>query len=367
MKTILAGALFAAVSMHPLFADEDFILQEAVIDGNTVTYKIPVSGDEGEVVSQPVDADSSIFRLITVYTDGDGQVQTLQLDTKTVGTFVPSASITLSSKDPYGTPRTRFDQPYGVKVTVSNLSTNAADPIEAREVKVYRSYKLYDPTTFAAYPDDAGKTYSESFTFTADGSYNLSDGTEGGGMSPRLDALENPDSYMMGEETYTVVASGTDKVLASATMIIWPLATAEIIGVDQTQTYTQVPTETSVKYHNLYPGSQAYVQVRIGDEDKIINASALSYSSAVKEPQTQQLPLTELDQLVTEDGVYILKAFTITPFNDGAPEQLSIVDLTVKNADGTEDPANPTEDPEEEVPVTIKRTIKVNGGLSTME
>ena len=314
---VLAG--FAA-TVARVSADEDFILQEAMINGAKVTYKIPVSGDQGEVVSQPVDADTSAFRLITVYTDGNNQLKTLELDTKTIGTFVPSVEITLSSKDPSFPPRTRIDQAYGVQVKVENLSSNPADPLPARKVRVVRSYKLYDPETFNAGSNDPGKTYAEQFPLTENKTYHLSDGNPAGGILPRLDLMENPESVMMGEETYTAYAGDTNVVLASATIRIWPLATAEILGIETDRTYTSVPLEGAVKFNHLYPGSAAFVAVRIGDEDLIISSSAVNYSSTTVEPQTQQLPLQDLNQIILEDGVYLLKAYTITPFHDAWEE-----------------------------------------------
>ena len=368
MKTKILSALFAALSMTNLHADQDFILQDVVINGATVSYMLPVIGNAGEVISKPVDADTSVFRLISVFTDGNGQTQTLQLDSKSVGTMVPTAEITLSSRDTYGTPRTRFDQPYGVQVKVGNLSANPSDPLTVRQVKVVRSYKLYDPATFAPYPGDAGKVFAETFLLTENKTFNLTDGTTGNGISPRLDALENPNSFMMGEEIYTVYAGTTNQVLATKKIQIWPIATAEILEINNDQTYTNVPLNTAVKYHNLYPGSAAYVQVRIGDQDVIINASAISYDGNVKEPQTQQLPLTELNTLISQDGVYVIKAFTITPFNNGAPEQLSLVNLKLlKPGDPPIDPSNPDDPPEIDLPIEFRRTLKINGAISTME
>lgn len=353
MNRFLIPALLTLAPFAGLRADENFIMQEVVVNGQTIQYKIPVANAEGEVVSQPIDSDSAIFRLYTIYTDSASKLQTLLLDTKSIGTYMPSSKVTISSQDPYVPARTRADQPYGVSVNVSGLSSDAAAPAAGKSVRVVRSYKIYSPTTMAATAGDKGTDYTNPFTLDKNTTYSLSDGNAAGGFLPRLDMLENPKSALMGEESYTVYTGGsttTATVLASGSIRVWPIADALFTGIEKAKIYQTIPVGAAIQCNNLYPGCLVYAQIYRGVPGAPLNAAqkipsaVLQYSAETREPQTQRFPLNDLATFINEDGDYTIEIMTVTPFNAKKPELIS---------GGT-------------VSFGIKRTIRVNAGINTI-
>lgn len=347
--------LFVALAMAgAVRADENFIMQEVVSNNQTIQYKIPLSNTSGEVMSYPVDATSSIFRLYTIYTDSSNTLKTLLLDTKSVGTYMPSAKVTVSSSDPFVPARTRVDQPYGISIVASGLSSEAGAPEQGKTMRVVRSYKVYDPKTMAAASGDKGKDYTNPFTLDKNTTYSLTDGNSAGGFQPRLDIADNPQTALMGEETFTVYTGGstsTASTLASGTIQIWPIAESKFYNLEPKKIYRDVPVGSSIGCVNLYPGCRIYAQIYKGDptnklsEAKVIPSADLQYSATTREPQTQIFPLNNLENFIFNDGDYTIEIMTVTPFNGGKPELISGGTLTFG----------------------VKRSISVNSGINTIE
>lgn len=352
MKRFLISGLLALTPLVGLQADENFIMQEVVMNGQTIQYKIPLSNTQGEVVSHPVNADTSIFRLYTIYTNSSNQSQTLLLDTKSVGTYMPSATVTISSQDPYVPARTRVDQPYGVTVTVSGLSSDPSAPASAKSMKVVRSFKLYDPKTMVQKPGDVGKDYANPFILERNSTFSLTDGNSSGGFLPRLDIVENPQSDLMGEETFTVYTGGSpSSVLASAPITIWPIAEAEFLYIERDKVYQAIPVGAAIHCKDLYPGCKVYAQIYRGKSGspqtvpQVIPSAELKFRDDTREPQTQRLPLNDLEKFIKDDGIYTIEIMTVTPFNGRQPELISGGSISFG----------------------IKRTISISAGINTID
>lgn len=134
--------------------------------------------------------------------------------------------------------------------------------------------------------------------------------------------LEGPDrTKLEGEETFTILSlengRGTNPVLESAKVQIWPIADGVIEGLDATRIYNDVPRATVV-LKDLYPDSTTHVRVYRGAPSQSpAEAVDLPTSYVVINdviPQDRNLSLDELDRAMNENGSYTLEVIHQTPF-----------------------------------------------------
>ncbi len=316
----------------------DFIRQIQTVNGSNVIYDMAISNDQGQVISKPLAAETAVFQLYATVT-GTNNVQTLEkLDEKAVGTFLPTASVQILSADPYSPPRTRADQPYGVRLTINGLL--ASGSAATTSVRVGRNYKGYSPTTYAV--DGTSGEYADSYTFRNNGTYTDN------AVLQRLPS-ETP-TKVSGEESFIVYLhpdiNAPQAELAKGTVQVWPVATATISNIEAGKKYMEAPKLGSISVKDIYPKSVTYAQVYAGTQatgtiGKTLPSTVVSYNTY--QPQNAQLALSELESLLDADGIYTLEVLTITPFNGGAPELLAAVSFQ------------------------LKRTIEVNGSVTTIE
>ena len=341
MKASSIALTLAFFAPSVLFAEENFIRQIQTVNGQTLVYDIPAASDQGTVTSRPLASDSSIFQLYTYDTvsanNGNGNDNTTttlkKLDEKTVGTYIPTASLVFDSEDPHFPARTRADRPYGLTVTVAGLSTDPEAPAYSKSVESSRSYKIYDHDTWTAYENGSQQgEYTESYGFVQNGSFTDE------AISQRLPS-ETP-TQVAGEETFTIRLDPTAvpnySELASATIQIWPVATAGVVGLEEGENYRKIPTATSMVLENLYPESITYAQVypggrSLGTVGIVVPSSVISYGEDTQVPQRAILSLSDEDisEALGEDGTYTLEVLTVTPFNGRAPELLTDVTFDV--------------------------------------
>ncbi|WP_367872419.1 hypothetical protein [Luteolibacter sp. Populi] len=337
MITRVALFLATAAALH----GADFIRQIQTVSGQSIIYDISLANDEGSVNSKPLAADSAVFQLYTS-TVSNGTTTLKKLDEKTVATFLPVVTATVLSEDSYYPPRTRADKPYGIRITVSNMqSASATVPDYAKKVQVARSYKLYESGTYL--PTTTTGTYADSSVLRANGTFTDN------AILQRL-PVTTP-TKAVGQESFTVYLhpdlAAPQSELAKATVQIWPVADATISNIEEGKTYKWVPQDGSIAAHDIYPGAAVYAQVysgpyTVGTTGRVLPATVVNYAGGYL-PQNAQLALSGLDQVIIEDGEYTIEFLTITPFNGGAPEILTHVTFSVK------------------------RSIEVRGGVTTME
>jgi hypothetical protein len=306
----------------------DFIRQIQTVNGATVIYDIPITNDSGTVNSQPITSAAATFQLYTEVPGPNNTTKLVKLDERATGTFMPTVTLQATSEDPHVPARTRADRPYGMKLKVEGMQNDPAVPDYAKSVRMNRSYALYDPVTYQA--NGTAGEYADAFSFYQNGEYQSA-------VAQRL-PIESP-TKAVGEETFTVytrTSSGAvQSQLAKATIQIWPVATAEISGIEQDKLYTSAPKNATVMVKDIYPSAIVYAQIYKGREmlgtvGTILNDAALSYSENAKVPQNQAFPFGDLDKYVSGDGDYTIEMLTITPFNKGAPERLAHVTFKLK-------------------------------------
>lgn len=342
MKSLLP-VLAALISCPAIGNAADFIRQIQTVNGKTVIYDLPVTGDSGTTNSQPIGGEMATFQLYAGYKDSNNQSKLTLLSEKSIGTFLPTVTVKVLSIDPHVPARTRADQPYGIEVVVSGMQSGAGVPDYAKKVNVVRSYSVYDPKTYAS-SGSVGE-YSGSFAFYENGTYKTN------AIFSQLPS-QTP-TKTSGEETFTAYmqssSSNTFSQLAKATIKIWPVTTASINGIEANRIYQNVPSAGSIVFKDVYPQSLVYAQVYKGPQKTGTTGTTLpdwTYNlkdSTSEVPQNPMLPLSYLDSVVKGDGTYTVEVLSVTPFKNGAPEILTTVTFG------------------------LKRSISINGSVNTME
>jgi hypothetical protein len=305
----------------------DFIRQIQTVSGASVITDMPITGDTGNVMSQPLGGVNAVFQLYTTITTNNVATVT-KMDEKTVGTFLPTVTVTALSEDPHVPARTRADKVYGMTIVISGLQTASATvPVGSSQVQVARSYALYDSTTYAA--TGVTGTYADAFTFQQNGTFTTN------GIIQRLPVAK--PTKAVGSETFTVYTdpslSATQSQLGAATVQIWPVADAAITGITDGQKYSAVPKQGSLTLKDLYPKSTTYAQVysgppSLGTVGTVLPSTVVAYDTY--SPQNAMLTLSDLPNMVSADGTYTIEVLTVTPFNKGAPERLAYLSFILK-------------------------------------
>ena len=315
-------------------ADTSFIRQINTFGGVNVTSDIQVFSDIGEVTSGMLTADTSIFQLYTTYAKIDNTTELLKLDEKTVGTFLPRVTIQTFSEDPHVPTCTRADKTYGVTVKVRGLLTGDLIPSYAKTILVGAGYKCYSPITFTP-TGDAGN-YADSWVYRTNGTFTdaaVIQRIPGG--SPTL--AVGAESF----SAYIIPGSGTNLgQLATAEVIVWPVAIAAIEGIEAGKTYSSLPQNGTVVLRYAYPRSTTYAQIYKGPQQ--LGTAGMTIPSTIKTygsngdnsevPQNATMPIEPLSTFIKEGGEYTIEVLTITPFNHGAPERLAYVSFVIHRA-----------------------------------
>jgi len=308
----------------------DFIRQIQTVNGATVIYDIPIANDSGTVNSQPITSATATFQLYTTVPGANNTTKLVKLDEKATGTYMPTVTLQATSEDPHVPARTRADRPYGMNLKVEGMQTDPAVPDYVKSVRMNRSYALYDAVSYQ--PNGTAGEYADAFSFYQNGSYQSA-------VTQRL-PVASP-TKAVGEESFTVytrTSSGAiQSQLAKATIKVWPVATAEISGIEQDQLFTSAPKNGTLMVKDIYPGAKIYAQIYKGAEvlgtiGTILPSTAVAYSDTVEVPQNQALVIGDLESFVSTDGDYTIEMLTITPFNNGAPERLAHVTFKLKRA-----------------------------------
>jgi hypothetical protein len=240
------------------------------------------------------------------------------LDSKTVGSYFPAATLSVTTEDPYTViPRTRADRPITVSVTVSGLLAGETDPEASKSVNFLHHVQSYGEggTGIGINRDNATLLTTESVTGNGDKVFTYS-------------VTSIPSTSLnktRGEERFSVYSlqqvSGDYKAaasqLASKYVQIWPVAEGSIEGITEGQKVLFALPQLTLTYKDLYPSSTTYAQVykgaqSLGTTGVVVPGSAKTYAETV--PQDATLVLTNWDSVFTSDGTWTLEVVTVTPF-----------------------------------------------------
>jgi hypothetical protein len=307
----------------------------------------------------------STFYLYVQGIDGpDGPP--ILLDQKFIGQYVATAEIEITSVDPYVPTRTRANESYSVKVTSSNQQWTSAhlsgtapeiswDPLNVVLSATYEKQEV-DGSIISSGIIDLDTTdeavnsttlalvagNEQEFTYSYTGTNIPADDDPVEATVPRAS-----DTYLMGKEKFVVLAeSDVDnngdpihRQVGSSSIQIWPRAQGKIAGLVQGDRITRSMPDVNIYLYDLYPNSTSYATIYQGEANLEGNLIPV-YTSFKLGPYNRaepigtsnspaEIPVTNWDKYITDDGFYTLEVSTITPFNNGNPERILAVTFYV--------------------------------------
>jgi hypothetical protein len=323
MKTyLLLGALLCS---HAHAAGEgyvNFVRQTQQSTG--VVWSMAVS-PEGAAASQGLlEEGGSLFQLWTIKQDTATEYL---LDQKLVGAYMPSASVTVQTLDPYShRPRTRADKPVTVTINVGGLISGPNIQDAAKRVLLEHHVKNYTGSVSSFTPAQATSgTPKSSVSIYNNGATVLNFATT---------SLTGSDpTKVSGEEHFVVHAladgSFTQSQIASANVQVWPVASGEIAGLKDGDRVRSKAPQLTVTMNDLYPRSGTYLQAYKGAVGPAVDPVRIVGAEKVLDQSTSLsdvLVVSDYDTAFPEDGEYTIELLTETPFGT---ERLDHVTFTV--------------------------------------
>lgn len=271
------------------------------------------------------------------------------LDTAYVGTYVPVATVTIRSEDPYIIPRTRVDRPFHVDIDVAGLLNGPSDPPASKAVKLTRHMQSYGAGGTGIDLDRTQATLVSQVFVTTNGMQTIT-------VPGMATAVPGAGVKIRGEERFTIFSvedsrTAPDGVtyvvpetqIASKLIQIWPMADGVITGIAQNELIRYQLPQLTLTLNDLYPSSTTYAQVykgspRLGVTGRIVPGSAVTINDSV--PVDRVLVIDDYAEVFDEDGRWTMELLTDTPFGI---DRLAYVSFD------------------------LDRTIKVNGSFVTIE
>ena len=271
-----------------------------------------------------LESGGALFQLWTIKQDTGTEYL---LDQKLVGAYMPSASVTIQTLDPYPLrPRTRADMPFTVTINVAGLLSGTGIQDAAKRVLLEHHVKAYTNgvTSFTPAQATSGTPKSSASIYT-NGPTDLSFGaTSLTGSDP---------TKVSGEEHFVVhaLADGTftQSQIASANVQVWPVASGTIAGLNDGDRVRSKAPQLTVVMNDLYPRSGTYLQAYKGPVGPALNPVRIEGSTKVLDQSTSlsdTLVVADYDSAFPEDGTYTIELLTETPFGT---ERLDHVTFTV--------------------------------------
>jgi hypothetical protein len=270
------------------------------------------------------------------------------LATAYVGTYVPVASVTIRSEDPYPIiRRTRADRPFYVDYSVSGLLSGATDPDASKAVNLIRHVQSYGVKGTGINIDRTQATLLSQATINTNGDQTL---------SYAVSSVPGADrSKVRGEERFSIFTFADNRVsggityniaptqISSQFIQIWPVADASITGIAQNQVFRFAMPPITITLNDLYPDSNTYAQAYkgnavLGKTGTVIPGSSLVIDDSL--PNDRVLVMDNYDQVFDEDGRWTIEILTETPFGIDRLAHVSF---------------------------DVDRTIQVNGSFTTIE
>lgn len=272
------------------------------------------------------------------------------LDTAYVGTYVPVASVTIRSEDPYPTIcRTRADRPFYVDYSITGLLSGVGDPEASKAVNLLRHVQSYGVKGTGINLDRTQATLLSQRTLNTNT-------TSPETLTYTVTSIPNADrSKVRGEERFSIFtfadvrsSSGINynippTQVSSHFIQIWPVADGNISGIAQNQIFRFAMPPLSIILNDLYPSSTTYAQVYkgnpvLGTNGRVVPGSSLVIDSSL--PEDRVLTIEDYDSIFDSDGRWTMEVLTVTPFGIDRLHHISF---------------------------DVDRTIEVNGNFVTIE
>ncbi len=345
MKSLLPCIAAAALSCGLGFAVEtisytNYLRQYQMPEGTTWDASSTVAAVGSKFSDLAINPGGARFDLWTIKSSSVSGLTSYLLDSSYVGTYVPVATVVVSSQDTTGVvPRTRADRPFYVTVTVAGLLAGATDPEPSKSVKFLRHVQSYGTNGTGVGIDRTQATLLTQTSINTNGTQNL---------TFALTSIPGGNrSKVRGEERFSVFSledyQAPESQLASKYIQVWPVADGTISGLTSNQLVRFAMPSLTLALNDLYPNSTTYAQAYKGNQvlgttGTIIPGSSLIINDSI--PNSRVLTLSNYDSVFDSEGVWTMELLTKTPFGI---DRLAYVSFT------------------------LDRTIVLNGAMTTTE
>ncbi|NLT69556.1 MAG: hypothetical protein GXX91_02530 [Verrucomicrobiaceae bacterium] len=326
LKTLCLAALFVGCGIVHAQDYTYFVRQIQMPDEAEWDVSVDQSGSQQSPLA--INPNGARFELWTVRSN---PLTSYLLDTTYVNSYIPVASVSIVSEDPYSViPRTRADRPFEVKITVNGMSLDPTAPEAARTVKLLRHVQAYAGNDNGTAVNRANASLISQGSLDSNGEHTLS--------YPVTSIPGGDRTKVRGEERFSVFSvadyQAPESQLSSKFVQIWPMADGSIHGLSAGDVIKGKAPNVQVRLNDLYPDSFTFVQVYEGspqlgvDGDRVPGSSILVDSSV---PRSENLVLKDWDKSIESDGTWTLEVITITPFGTDRLNYLSFeVDRAIK-------------------------------------
>ena len=263
------------------------------------------------------------------------------LDSRYVGTYVPIAQVAITSQDPYPSiPRTRADQPFHVKVTITGLLADAGAPDGAKSVTLLQHMQSYGTAGTGVGLDRTQATLLGQQSLTQNGVTTL---TFTSNSLPGANRAK-----VRGEQRYSVFSvadyQAPSSQLASQFVQIWPVPNGSITGITNNQLVRfKMPTVT-FSVTDYYPGSSIVTQAYKGPP--VLNTAGTTIPGGGKPYPSTTVSgnhlesVSDFKDVFDSDGQWTIELLSDSPFG---LERLDYVTFM------------------------LDRTIQMNGSVNTID
>lgn len=303
---------------------DDYVnfLRQVQNDASQTTHEVSGLANKGSRAAMAGVTTSSVFELWAVNTT---TAEEHLLDVKTVSSYHPEAELSITSADPYTLiPRTRADQPFIVTYTIKGLLDDPDAPDAAKSVVLDQVIQ------------QEGSGASSNVQLTLDENETKAF------IYPAMSGIDT--SSYKGSQSFTLYAHPdqhfeTATELATQDVIIFPVVSGSMTGVENGETYASAPT-IGINITNLYPRSDAFVRVTSASsgETKIVE------NSVTENPHEDVWDFTKTLSgaafIANEDGDYTIELCSNSPFGIEVLQSANF---------------------------TIKTTLEINGSLNSSE
>jgi len=310
MKPIIPILLLTALCAEAQSsgANLNFIRQHQ--QDTKIVWDMPVANVGESPSALTLESGGALFQLWSI---ASSPPRDYLLDQKLVGAYLPKAEIEIVTLDPGSLiPRTRVDQPFQVRIHISDLLTGMDLPLAASSVLLERHVVSYTSEQTALDPVLAiSGTPHNSGYLTANGQHVMA--------FPASSLTAADPTKAAGEEHFVIHALADDNMpqtqITSAMVQVWPVASGEIKGIASGDKLRfQVP-QVELLLHDLYPRSDTYLLMFegtqiTGTDGIIVKAFPMDRDSS----ESHVLRVSELESKLTEDGDYTLVLMSETVY-----------------------------------------------------
>lgn len=345
-RTLLNTTFAVAALARAAFAEtpegyENFIWQIQRPSG--LEWSMPVPHAGSKPAELPIEEGGATFELWTI--KGPPLVSnavSYHLNTAYVGVYAPVAKVEIFAPDQSstGVPRTRADIPFSVHFTISGLRSGEGDPPASKSVNLTHHVQSYGPAGNGQQVDPSQATLLKQWQISRNEVEKLDD---------IYSSLPGADfTLLRGEERFSVFSlkdgGNPAQQLATGTIQVWPVEAGAITGVTKGQIVRGKIPAMNFRIDRLFPGSKTFVQYYKGNmtaaPTRVETTLPIGIPNTGDHPLDRDMPWTSWDGYIDEDGPWSVELWTDGVF--GA-ERVAGLDFTVN------------------------RSLRVNGGLATME